>query len=91
MMYRNLYMLFDTIYSILNLKKGIKMNVDKCKTCNYCGYTTRKGSVVVNHEYVCALCGKYICADVPFERCRYSKREVVINSKMLSNKRLHKV
>lgn len=90
-MYRNLYMLSNTIYSILKLKKGIKMNVDKCKTCKYCSDKIRKGTLIVSHRYTCLLCGICICEDVPLDRCRYSKKESVINSKTLSDKRLRKV
>ena len=72
-MYRNLYMLSNTIYSILKLKKGIKMNVDKCKTCNYCSDKIRKGPLIVSHRYTCLLGSIRNCEDVPLDRCRYSK------------------
>ena len=80
-------MLSNPIYSILNLKKGIKMNVDKCKTCNYCSDKIRN----VSYRYTCLLGSICNCEDVPLDRCRYSKKESVINSKTLSDKRLHKV
>ena len=37
------------------------MNVDKCKTCNYCSDKIRKGTLIVSHGYDCLLCG--ICTD----------------------------
>ena len=61
------------------------MNVDKCKTCNYCSDKIR-----IVSRYTCLLC-ICNCEDVPLDRCRYSKKESVINSKTLSDKRSRKV
>lgn len=67
------------------------MDVNKCKTCNYCSNATRKGNVVLSHRYDCLLCGASSCKDVSSERCRYSKKDDIINSKMFSDRRLHKI
>ena len=49
------------------------MNVDKCKTCNYCSDKIRKGPLIVSHRYTCLLGSICNCEDVPLDRCRYSK------------------
>ena len=67
------------------------MNVDKCKTCKYCSDKIRKGTLIVSHRYTCLLCGASSCKDVSSERCRYSKKDDIINSKMFSDRRLHKI